>query len=118
MSDSRRAKRIAGLIRSEISRALVEDIADPALHELNVHDVDLSADLKNATIFYSVSNGLPAKEVEKGIGRAIPYFRKRLGENLGLRYVPQLKFEKDQHADEVFRVFSLLDEVREGGSPT
>ena len=121
MSDSRRAKRIASLIQSEISRALVEDVADPTLHHLVVNQVDLSPDLKNAKVFYGVGSAdipmPPSKEIEKGIKRAIPYFRKRLGENLGLKYVPQLHFENDHHSEKVARLFSLLDEVKRGEHP-
>lgn len=119
MSDSRRAKRIASLIQSEISRALVEDVADPTLHHVIVNGVDLSPDLKNAKVFYAVGSSdaepmTPTKEIEKGIKRAIPYFRKRLGENLGLKFVPQLQFENDHHSERVARLFSLLDEVKRG----
>lgn len=114
MSDSRRAKRIASLIQSELSRALIEDVADPALNQLVIQDVDLSPDLKNAKIFYAFRGESPVdKELRKGFRRISPYFKKRLSSNLGLRIVPELHFEKDIHADSVARVFSLLNDVKD-----
>ena len=113
MSDSRRAKRIASLIQSELSRALIEDVADPALNQLIIQDVDLSPDLKNARIYYAFRGSSPVeKELQKGFRRINPYFKKRLSTNLGLRVIPDLHFQKDIHADSVARVFSLLDDVR------
>lgn len=117
MSDSRRAKRVASLIRSELSRAIVEDVADPSLHHIFINDVDLTPDLKSARVYYGVGAEIPKKELDKGIKRVIPYFRKRLGENLGLRFVPELLFERDSHTDSAGRVMSLLDEIKRGDSP-
>lgn len=111
MNDSRRVSKVAHLIRGELTRTLIEEVSDPALTNLTVMDVELSADLREAKVYFEGSSHTD-KEIENGFRRASPFFRKRLGENLNLRYVPNLTFVRDKHNQQVSRVMSLLDEVK------
>jgi ribosome-binding factor A len=46
------------------------------------------------------------------IERAKPFLRKRLGEEVQLRVVPDLRFHLDQSLDHAARIDGLLDEVQ------
>ncbi len=113
MDNSRRTQRVASMIRAELAKILLEEIADPALSVLQVNEVELSKDLKHARVFFSLGDTkLKAKDIQRGLSRAMPFFRRKLGDNLDLRYVPSLEFEEDTHNDSVDRVFTLLHEVQ------
>ncbi len=112
MDAIRRSQRVATLIRAELARVLIEEVADPALSQLHINEVELSKDLKAAKVFFSPGEStLKPKDIKKGLGRALPFFRRKLADNLDLRYVPTLEFEEDKHGETVSRVFSLLNEA-------
>jgi len=115
--DNRRTQRVASLIRGELARVLLEEIADPALSTIHVNEVELSNDLKHARVFFSPGESqLKEKDLQRGLQRALPFFRRKLGDNLDLRYVPELEFEEDKHGDTVNRVFTLLRDAKSEGS--
>lgn len=112
-TDSRRPKRLATLLRGELQKLLIEEVSDPGLRSVSVTEVELTADLKTARVHYSLGEGLcaPEKQVVAGFRRAAPFLRKRVGENLELRYVPVLEFRRDRHGESVHRLMHLMEEV-------
>lgn len=112
MSASRRTQRIAALIRAELANLVLGEVSDPTLHGLVITDVQMTADLKIARVFYTNSvESVKPKDIEKGISRAMPFFRHKLADNLDLRYVPTLQFIVDEHGNSVNRLYHLFDSV-------
>jgi len=112
--DTRRTHRMASLVRAELARLLLEEVSDPSLKDILITDVQISKDLKDAHVFFSPQGELSAKqekEAKKGFERASSFFRRKIGENLDVRYVPALKFERDTHGQNVSRLLHLFDEV-------
>lgn len=109
------------MIRSEIAKLLVEEVSDPSLKDITVTDVLLSADLKNAKVFFSQTHfqekDLKISEIKKGLKRAMPFFRRQLAHHLSLRVVPELSFEEDTHTQDVARLMGLLESVKQEGNP-
>jgi ribosome-binding factor A len=110
MANIRRNNRVASLIQSEIARLLVREIADPQLQGISITEVTISKDMMSAKVFFHPGMG-NLKEIEKGIQRALPFFRRTLARNLNLRQVPELTFEQDTHTDELNRILGLLEKV-------
>lgn len=110
---SRRPQKVAALIQSELARLLVEDIDDPSLRDVAITEVQVSNDLKNVFVYFE-KRVTELKKIEEGLKRAIPFFKRRIAENLNLRYVPELHFKLDTHSQSVSRVFSLLDQLGSG----
>jgi ribosome-binding factor A len=111
---------VASLIRSELARLLIEEISDPRLKEVVITEVELSKDLKHARVLFAKGEA-NLKEVDRGLHRAIPFFRRKLGDNLQLRFVPELDFQVDTHGDSLNRLLHLFDDVasqRTGNEPT
>jgi len=117
-NDPRRLQRMASLLLGEIQRLLIEEVSDPGLRAIHVTEVKLSRDLKQATVRFSQREAVsvPEKEVLRGFRRAGPFLRKRIAENLELRYVPALEFEKDTQGESINRLLHLMEEVRSGQS--
>jgi len=100
------------LIKEELARVLLHEIADPRLNGLVINDVDVNADLKHAKVYFTPTvETVKPRELEQGIKRAMPFLRRRIGDNLELRYVPELEFCRDEHGDQVARLYSILDSV-------
>ena len=95
---SRRADRINGLLREEISLLLSREVKDPRLDGLiSITRVDTSSDLRNARGFLSVMGDQASKDAAlQGIQSAASFLRRSLRDRLKLRYVPFLKFAIDE----------------------
>ena len=110
-----RTERLASLIRAELARILLEEISDPSLKETRITRVEVTGDLKEANIYFSPDESGGAtddKQTLRGFSRATPFFKRKLGDNLDLRYIPSLKFRKDTKGASIQRIFEMLDELR------
>ena len=112
MSVSRRTQRIASLIRAELARLILEEMAEPTMAGICITDVKVTNDLQIARVYFTHSNDtFKPKEIEKGLLRAHSFFRRKIGENLDLRHVPTFEFHQDKHGESVARLYSLFDSV-------
>lgn len=93
----KRADRVSDLIRAEIANMLLrEELRDPRIGNVTLTKVKLSDDLKNAKIYFSRMGTLEeAKESEEGLNKASGFVRHMLGQRLGMRYVPKVRFYYD-----------------------
>ena len=112
---SRRADRINGLLRQEISLLLSREIKDPRLEGvISITQVQTSSDLRNARVFVSVL-GTPQDKEEalNGIQSAASFLRRSLRDRLKLRYVPFLKFALDETIEDADVVLRIMDDLQE-----
>ncbi|MDE2938086.1 MAG: 30S ribosome-binding factor RbfA [Chloroflexota bacterium] len=112
---TRRADRINGLLRQEISLLLSREIKDPRLNGIiSITEVQTTSDLRNARVFVSVLGDQDTKEAAlDGIQSAASFLRRSLRDRLKLRYVPFLKFALDESiadADALLRVMDRLQD--------
>lgn len=105
-----RLKRIADLIKHEISLLLVHRTKDPRLLNVSIVEVRVSRDLRHARIFYSVlGDERKVREAKQGLLSARGFIRSHLAETLDLRVTPELVFERDlslvrqQEMEELFK---------------
>lgn len=108
---SQRQLRVAEEIRHILARVLMRgDLHDPLLVGVSVtiSEVRISPDLKNATVFAMPLAGDKIDEVLKGLNRSAPYLRSQVGQELGLRYTPALKFVEDTSFDEAHHIDEIL----------
>ena len=107
-----RADRVSGLLQKVLSEILKRDIADPRLRMATITGVKMSADLKLASIYYTTSgdkNSINA--AAQAFNRAHGYIKKKLAQQLELRYMPQLRFFYDESFDYGSRIEKLLKTV-------
>ena len=108
---SQRQLRVGEELRHLLA-ALLErsDMRDPDLRgaSITVTAVDVSPDLRNATVFVMPLGGLDEARLLAAMRRAAPWFRAQVGERAGLRYAPELRFEIDRSFDEADRIGALL----------
>jgi ribosome-binding factor A len=108
----KRADRVSGLIREELSQVLLREVKDPRLHEVVITAVRMSADLRYARVLFTASarpGGV--EEVLAGLRSAAGFLRGHLGRALRLRYAPELTFEADDSVERSLHVAALLKQV-------
>lgn len=105
--------RVGELIRRELSEILhsrwrTETVA------MTITEVDISPDLRNARVYYSVIGG---RENVAKVGRLLASIKRDLKQLLSkkviLKYTPDLNFVFDPSAERAMRILSVLDELDE-----
>ena len=117
---SKRPQRVGDLIREVICEMLLRDLNDPRLASVTITEVEVTADLKLATVFFSAMGNRSREEASlHGLQSATGYIRKKLGKELRLRYVPDLIFKVDQsfeYGSKIDRLIQTLQEEKNGNS--
>ena len=112
---TRRADRINGLLRQEISLLLSREIKDPRLNGIiSITEVQTSSDLRNARVFVSVLGDQDTKDAAlDGIQSAASFLRRSLRDRLKLRYVPFLKFALDETIEDADALLRVMDRLQD-----
>lgn len=111
---TQRQARMARRLREDISQILLREIDDPLVRLVTITDVEVSADLKHARIFFSVIPGEQRPpDALRGLRRAAKYIRHRLAETAELRFTPTLDFRYDPTAERAQRIEAILHRLAE-----
>ena len=111
-----RPERLAEAIKKEVSDLLREDIKDPRIGFVTITGVEVSRDLRYASIFASVL-GEPAeqKATIEALKKAQGFIRGELGRRIRLRYIPEITFKLDQSISRGSRLIALMEEIKKKG---
>lgn len=117
MVDQPRARRLAKRICTIVASAIEFEIKDPGLDGVTVVDAKVTADLHDATVFYTVMG--PTLDAEPdyagaaaALERARGVLRSKVGAGTGVRFTPTLTFSRDTTTDNVHRMEELLARAR------
>ncbi len=94
-SAGRRQKRVAGLIRDELSRVLIREVEPQTGGLVTITRVEMPADLRSATVFLTVLGGAEPERVLESLRQRAGHFRKIIASAVNLKYNPQLFFVLD-----------------------
>ena len=79
--------------------------------------MSISPDLRHARVFVSLLGTEDEwRQVRDGLAAASGFLRRKLGERLSLRYMPDLSFERDQSLEQGSRLLGLIEKVSSGDS--
>jgi ribosome-binding factor A len=110
--ERKRSTRVAEVIQMELSLFFLQKVRDQKLSDVTISRVEVTDDLKNARIFYTVTGEEKTrKQASNALKNATGFVRSHLAKILNLRYTPALKFIYDAKAEKVKEIESLLDEI-------
>ncbi|GGM38457.1 ribosome-binding factor A [Longimycelium tulufanense] len=114
MADPARARRLAKRIAQIVASGLEHEVKDPRLAMVTITDAKVTADLRDATVYYTVlgdeadrAASRAALESAKGVLRSM------VGQQTGVRFTPTLAFVADTVPDDARRIDELLARARE-----
>ena len=114
MTDPARVRRHAERIRELVATVVRTQIKDPRLGMITITDARITADLHDATVFYTVLGDAAAKTgTAAALESAKGLLRSTVGKALGLRYTPTLSFVLDDVQDHAKHIDELLATARE-----
>jgi len=108
----RRSERVSELLRHEIS-LYIQEIQDPRLGFVTVTGVEVSYDLGDAKVFFSVLGTDEERDVSSRIlAGSVPALRHSLGRKLESLYrIPTIRFVYDSTPERAQRVEELLHRI-------
>jgi ribosome-binding factor A len=105
----KRSERVAGSMRRELARLIQMEIKDPDVGFVSLSDVEVSRDLSHAKVYVTVFDSEKAAASLKALQRAAGYLRKRLGQEMRIRSVPELHFHHDSSVETGLHMDSLIE---------
>jgi ribosome-binding factor A len=114
-AENTRARRVAESVRKEIASLLATGVRDPRAAGAVVTRVEMTGDLRSARVVVRLLAG--GEDVRRrsvlvaALRRASGLMRREIGQRLGLRHVPELRFVYDDGSDNLNEVERLLDEI-------
>ncbi|NJC68251.1 30S ribosome-binding factor RbfA [Planosporangium thailandense] len=113
MTDPARLRRHAERVRELVASVVRTQIKDPRLGMITITDARITADLREATVYYTVLGDAAA---EAGTAAALEsakgMLRSTVGKALGLRHSPTLTFILDKVQDQAKHIDELLAAAR------
>ena len=118
MADAPRARRLAKRIAQIVASALEHEVKDPRLAKVTITDAKVTADLHDATVYYTVlPDSLDAEPDTAGAAAALEsargVLRTLVGQGTGVRFTPTLAFVADTVPDDARHIDELLAKARE-----
>jgi ribosome-binding factor A len=112
---SYRPDRVGDQIRQELSELLSRGaVHDPGIGFITLTRVKVSPDLQVARVYYtSLGDEAARRQTAKALERATGFFRRRVGDRLQLRRVPELHFQFDESVGHQDRVEQILRDLHE-----
>ncbi len=117
MAAPRRADRVAREVQKELSDLLRREVKDPRVRDATVSRVDMSDDLRQATVYVAalgkVGDQERSEELLAGLRAASGFLQGKLGRNLRLRSTPRLTFAYDAGLENLIHVAELLSGIED-----
>lgn len=112
-----RVGRVEQEIQREVNDILLKRVRDPRVKEVTITGVEVTGDLQQATIYFSVlaETASAAQKATAGLNKAKGLIRRELGHRLSIYKTPDLIFKQDdsirygEHIDELLRHLNESD---------
>jgi ribosome-binding factor A len=108
---SQRQLRVGELVRHALADMLTRGaVHDPVVetHLITIPEVEMTADLRLATIYVMPLGGRDQGEVLAALDRNKRYLRGEIARRINLKFAPEIRFQIDQRFDEAERIEKLL----------
>lgn len=111
MADQRRVYKVAEKVRAILSQELFRT-SDPRLSLVTITSVVVTTDLRIAKVYWTVTGGEYRNElVQEILDSKRSSLRRAVGDELGTRHVPELKFFYDETLDTMEQVERLFQKI-------
>ncbi len=108
----KRKDRVRDQIKKEVSRVVQSELKDPGIGFVTITDVELSDDLRNAKIFFSVlGDEQKKKDSSQALQRAVSFVQHEIGRKMRLKYTPKVKFIYDHSLEKGAKIERALREL-------
>jgi ribosome-binding factor A len=107
-----RAERISMKIQQAITELLIKKISDPRIEMATISQVKMTTDLRLASVYVTVfGDENRIADTLAGFKKSKGFIKKHIAPQLGLKYMPELRFFHDDSFDKAARMDALIESV-------
>ena len=108
-----RVDRLAEQIQREVDDILLKRVRDPRVQDITITGVDVTGDLQQATIYYSLlsDKASDGEKAQQGLDKAKGLIRSELGSRLNIFKTPELTFKRDPSVAYGSRIDQLINQL-------
>jgi ribosome-binding factor A len=112
VAEAARTERVAEEFR-EILAEEIPRLKDPRIGFVTVTHVDVSPDLRRATVFYTaLGEDRERRGTRAGLKSARVHLRAVLGRQVRMKFTPELEFQEDVGLTQVERITQILKQIQ------
>jgi ribosome-binding factor A len=109
-----RSDRVGCQIQKVLSDILLKRVKDPRLKSASITGVKMSRDLRIARVYFITSdNKNTVDKTIDGFKSALGYVKYKLAAELGLRYMPELRFFYDESFEYGVHIDNILSRIHD-----
>lgn len=113
-----RQEKVAEAIKQEVSIILHDELKDPRLGFVTVTGAEVTADLRQAKVFFSVlGQDEDYKKTKEALDSALGFIRRLIAQRIRLRFAPEIIFREDRSSEYSIRIQEVLDGINKLGGP-
>ncbi len=105
-----RTSRVSEAMREEISEIIMR-LKDPRVELVSVTGVDLSRDLKLASVYVSSIDDKRKDDLLEALSGAKGFVKKEVAKKLHLKHTPDIIFKWDDSVDRAFRISKIINDL-------
>ncbi|WP_294706797.1 30S ribosome-binding factor RbfA [uncultured Fusobacterium sp.] len=111
-------QRLAGIEKEMarvISKVLMEEVKNPKVKGLvSVTNINVTEDLKFADVYFSImgQENINTDEVIEGLNQIKGFLRKRVAEEIEIRYIPEIRVKLDTSIEHAIKISKLLNDLK------
>jgi ribosome-binding factor A len=106
-----RDKRVAELLKEEISAIIFSEVKDPRVKNVSITEVVVSKDLSVAKVYFRTLIKEDSEDSLNGLNKSAGFIKSRLVKNIRLKHIPTLEFFYDDTLDNVIKIETLIKEI-------
>ena len=112
-----RAERVSGRIQVAIADLLSKKMSDPRMEMVTISGVKMSSDLRVADVYVTVfGDKKKIRQALEGFKKSKGFIKKSIAPKLGLKFMPDLRFFRDDTFDKAAQMDELIKSANEGSS--
>jgi len=113
-----RDKRVADAIKDAVAKIVLSELSDPKIGFVTVTRCHISRDLKNATVYFSIlGDEVTQKQSFEHLQGARGYIRRRLGQMVMFRALPELRFALDDMLAHEMHINEIISDLHKNEPP-
>lgn len=113
-----RQEKVAGALKKEISIIIHDELKDPRLGFVTITRAQVTPDLRQAKIFFSVlGKDQDYKKTKEALDSSQGFIRRLIAQRIRLRFTPEIIFREDRSSEYSIHIQEILDEIKELNEP-
>lgn len=104
----------AEAIREVVASAILTEIRDPRVRDVTVVGVDVTPDMREATVSVSIMGDETQKQLSlRGLQNSAGFLQSKIARRIDSRYTPKLQFELNRGMENAMTISEILGKIRE-----